>query len=138
MNVRAGSVQNQGIEMALGYDNEWKGFGWNSNLTLTWNKNKVKKLAQGVTNPITGEPIELPFIDKSTLGSSGAPVVRLTEGGTMGDLYVHRDFKRDDNGYIYLDKGVPSMVDTEYRKIGSLMPKVNMGWKNSFSYKVFV
>lgn len=53
----------------------------------------------------------------------------------MGDLYIHRDFKRDNNGYIYLDKGLPSMVETEYRKIGSLLPKLNMGWRNSFSYK---
>ena len=135
VNVQAGSVQNQGIEMALGYDNEWRGFRWASNVTLTWNKNKVKKLAQGVMNPVTGEPIEMPFIDKATLGSAGAPVVRLTEGGSMGDLYIHRDFKRDNNGYIYLDKGLPSMVETDYRKIGSLLPKLNMGWRNSFSYK---
>lgn len=135
VNVQAGSVQNQGVEMALGYNNEWRGFGWSSNFTFTWNKNKVKKLAQGVINPVTGEPIEMPFIDKATLGGAGAPVVRLTEGGTMGDLYIHRDFKRDNNGYIYLDKGVPSMVETEYRKIGSLLPKLNIGWRNSFSYK---
>lgn len=137
INVQAGSVQNQGIEMALGYDNRWGNFNWNSNLTFTYNKNKVKKLADGVTNRITGEPIELKHIDKAILGSSGSPTVRLTEGGTMGDLYINRDFKRDNNGYIYLDAktGLPSMTDVEYRKIGSLLPKVNMGWSNSFSYK---
>ena len=27
------------------------------------------------------------------------------------------------------------MVETEYKKIGSLLPKVNLGWRNSFTYK---
>ncbi len=137
VNVQAGSVQNQGIEMALGYDNKWNDFGWASNLTFTYNKNKINKLADGVTNRITGEPIEMPYIDKAALGGNNSPIVRLTEGGTMGDLYIHRELKRDDNGYIYLDPktNLPSMADTEYKKIGSLLPKVNMGWKNSFIYK---
>lgn len=135
--VQGGSVQNQGVEVALGYDNKWRDFGWASNVTMTYNKNIVKKLANGVTNMITGETIEMPYITKSTLGEAGAPVVRLTEGGTMGDIYINRDFKRDNNGYIYLDPktGHPSIVDTEYRKIGSLLPKVHVGWRNSFSYK---
>lgn len=78
-----------------------------------------------------------PYVDKARLGGSTSPVVRLTEGGSMGDLYINRDFKRDNNGYIYLDAktGLPSMVETEYKKIGSLLPKVNLGWRNSFTYK---
>ena len=137
VNIQAGSVQNQGIEMALGYKNEWRDFGWSSNFTFTYNKNKIKRLADGVTNRITGEPIEMPYVDKARLGGSTSPVVRLTEGGSMGDLYINRDFKRDNNGYIYLDAktGLPSMVETEYKKIGSLLPKVNLGWRNSFTYK---
>lgn len=135
VNVQAGSVQNQGLEMALGYSNEWGDFGWSSNVTFTYNKNKIKSLADGITNQVTGEPIEMPYVDKAILGGTGSPVVRLVAGGSMGDLYIHRDFKRDNNGYIYLDKGLPSMVDTEYRKIGSLLPKCNAGWRNSFSYK---
>lgn len=137
VNIQAGSVQNQGIEMALGYNNEWRDFGWSTNFTFTYNKNKIKRLADGVTNRITGEPIEMPYVDKARLGGSTSPVVRLTEGGSMGDLYINRDFKRDNNGYIYLDAktGLPSMVETEYKKIGSLLPKVNLGWRNSFTYK---
>lgn len=135
VNVQAGNVMNQGVEAALGYENTWKDFGWSSNLTVSYNQNKIMSLANGVTNPVTGEAIEMPFVNKARLGGTGSPVVRLVEGGSMGDLYVHRDFKRDDNGYIYLDNGLPSMVDTEYRKVGSLLPKVNAGWRNSFSYK---
>ena len=137
VNIQAGNVQNKGIEMALGYQNEWAGFSWASNVTFTYNKNKVKKLADGVRNTVTGELIQMPYVDKATLGSTGSPIVRLTEGGTMGDIYVNRDFQRDDNGYVYLNPTtfLPSMVNTEYKKVGSLLPKVNMGWRNSFSYK---
>ena len=77
--------------MALGYKNEWRDFGWSSNFTFTYNKNKIKRLADGVTNRITGEPIEMPYVDKARLGGSTSPVVRLTEGGSMGDLYINRD-----------------------------------------------
>jgi hypothetical protein len=61
----------------------------------------------------------------------------LTEGGTMGDVYVNRDWRRNENGYILLDPKtfIPSMIDAEYEKIGSLLAKSHAGWKNSFSYK---
>lgn len=135
--VQAGNVVNSGIELALGYDNKWRDFSWATNLTFSYNKNEVKKLAQGVVNPITGEEIQMPFVDKARLGDVISPVVRLTEGGTMGDIYVNRDFKRDDNGYIYLNPTtlLPSMENTEYKKVGSLLPKSHIGWKNSFFYK---
>ena len=57
----------------------------------------------------------------------------------MGDIYTNRDFKRDNNGYISQDPktGLPTMIETEHRKIGSVLPKVNMGWRNSFTYKGF-
>ena len=119
--IQAGSVQNQGIEMALGYNNEWKDFGWSSNLTFTYNKNKIKSLANGVQNPYTGELIQMDFVEKARLGSGNAPTLRLVEGGSMGDIYTNRDFKRDNNGYISQDPktGLPTMIETEHRKIGS-------------------
>lgn len=137
VNIQAGSVQNRGIEMSLGYQNTWSDFTWSSNMTFTYNENEVKKLADGVKNTVTGELIQMPYVDKATLGSTGSPIVRLTEGGTMGDIYINRDFQRDGNGYVYLNPTtfLPSMVNTEYKKVGSLLPKVNMGFRNSFSYK---
>jgi TonB-linked SusC/RagA family outer membrane protein len=136
--VQAGDVQNSGVELALGYKNNWSNFGWSSNLTYSYNKNIVKKLADGITNPVTGEIIQMPYLDKVTLGSTGSPIVRLTKGGSMGDIYVNREWKRDDNGYIYLDPKtyLPSMINSnEYKKVGSLLPESQVGWRNSFSYK---
>jgi TonB-linked SusC/RagA family outer membrane protein len=138
--VQAGDIRNAGVELSLRYNRKWGVFGWETNLTYSFNENKVKKLANGVKNTLTGELIEMPFLDKATLGSSGSPIVRLTEGGTMGDIYVNRDWKRDDNGYVYLDPKtfLPSLTNTEYRKIGSLMAKSHAGWRNSFSYNGIV
>ena len=129
--VQAGNIQNSGIEAALGYDNRWGKFGWSSNLTASMNKNKVVSLVDGVTNPVTGELISLPHVDKANLGG---PTVRLVKDGSMGDIYVNRDWKRDRYGMIELVDGVPSMETTEYRKVGSLLPKANLGWRNSLSW----
>lgn len=134
--VQAGNIRNSGIEAALGYDNTWGNFGWSTTLTASHNSNKIINLADGVTNIVTGEPISMPHVDKGYLGGSGSPLVRLVKGGSMGDLYIHRDWKRDDNGYIYLDgNGKPSMTDTDYKKIGSLMPDANLGWRNTFTWQ---
>ncbi|MDR0507463.1 MAG: SusC/RagA family TonB-linked outer membrane protein [Dysgonamonadaceae bacterium] len=135
--VQAGNVQNSGIEMSLGYGRQWGSFGWKSSVTYSSNENIVNKLANDIQNPITGEKISMPYLDKATLGSTGSPIVRLTEGGTMGDIYVNRDWKRDDNGYIYLDPvtSLPSLVDTGYKKAGSLLAKSHAGWQNSITYK---
>lgn len=137
--IQAGNVVNSGIELSLGYDKKWRDFSWSSNYTFSYNKNKVKRLVSGVTI-FNGQTIEMKEIDKATLGSSGSPQVRLTEGGTMGDIYMTSDYKRDNNGYIYLDNAtlLPSMVSLkseDYKKIGTLLAKTHMGWRNSFSYK---
>jgi TonB-linked SusC/RagA family outer membrane protein len=136
--VQAGDVQNAGIELALGYNHTWSGFSWETNFTYSYNENTVKKLASGVKNPVTGGLIEMPYMDKATLGASGSPIVRLTDGGTMGDIYTDCVWKRDENGLIVVDPTtkLPSLIHTgEYSKIGSLLPKSQIGWRNSFSYK---
>ena len=48
------------------------------------NRNKVKRLASGATNPITGEIIDMPELRMAVLGADGyGPRVILREGGTM-------------------------------------------------------
>ena len=66
--VQTGNVQNQGIELALGFTDEWAGFRWASNATFTLNRNKVKRLAGGSTNPVTGELIDMPNMPVGWLG----------------------------------------------------------------------
>jgi TonB-linked SusC/RagA family outer membrane protein len=135
--VQAGDVQNSGIELALGFHEKWGDFTWSSDFTYTYNDNVIKKLADGVINPVDGMPIEMPFLNKSVLGLTGAPFIRLTEGGTMGDIYIDRALKRDVNGYVWLNpvNGLPQMETIDPVKIGSTLAKSTMGWKNTLSWK---
>ena len=135
--VQAGDVQNSGLELAVGYRNTWKNFSWSTNLTYSVNDNKVVRLADGVINPVDGTTIEMPYLDMETLGDTGSPFVRLTNGGSMGDLYVNRALRRDTNGnfYVHPETGKLQAENIEDTKIGSLLAKSNAGWRNTFSWK---
>jgi len=135
--AQTGNVQNQGVELALGYDNTWGDFSWSSGFTFTFNDNKIVELANDVINPITGEPVEINEIQKDWLGAENvAPRVILRKGGSLTDIYVKHFIARDANGYVNVDaNGRISMEETEPVKAGQLAPKANFGWSNTFSYK---
>jgi len=137
--VQTGNVLNKGIELALGFDNSWGDFNWNTNFTYTLNKNIVKRLASGATNPVTGEPIKMDNLKVGWLGKENvAPQVILTEGGTMTDIYTYNHVKTDNNGNPFVDSQTGNMsIETSETptKTGSLAPKYNLGWSNNFSYK---
>ena len=135
--VQAGQVRNSGLEMLLNYHNTWRDFTWNTSVTYTMNRNKIIRLANGVISPVDGQPIDMPYLEKATLGDAGSPQVILYEGGTMGDLYINRELRTDLNGNIYVDPQTNKveLTTTERRKVASLLPKGNIGWSNSFAWK---
>lgn len=136
--VQAGNVQNQGVELGLGFHDEWAGFGWSSNATFTLNRNKVIRLASGSVNPVTGEEIQMENMPVGWLGKENvAPRVILTEGGSMTDIYVYNQLTRDNNGNIKVDQnGNLSMTSSSTpTKVGDLDANFNLGWTNHFTYK---
>lgn len=136
--VQAGNVQNQGLELALGFRDEWAGFGWSSNATFTLNRNKVIRLASGSVNLVTGEEIQMENMPVGWLGKENvAPRVILTEGGSMTDIYVYNQLTRDNNGNIKVDQnGNLSMTSSSTpTKVGDLDADFNLGWTNHFTYK---
>lgn len=135
--AQSGNVQNQGVELTLGYQNRWGDFDWSSNFTYSFNKNKIIELAHGIPDPVTGTPVDVTEIEQDFLGQSNvAPRVILKEGGSMSDVYVNHFLARDLNGNILVDEnGNISMEETEYVKVGQLSPKANLGWSNTFGYK---
>ena len=139
--VQAGNVQNQGIELALGFRDRWGDFGWSSNASFTLNRNKVKSLAHGQINPVTGEKINMPNMPVGWIGQpSVAPQVILTEGGSMTDIYVYQELAKDNNGNIKVNPqtGDISMnTSNTPTKLGNLDPKFNLGWTNNFTFKGF-
>ena len=136
--VQAGNVQNQGVELGLGFHDEWAGFGWSTNATFTLNRNKVIRLASGSVNPVTGEEIQMENMPVGWLGKENvAPRVILTEGGSMTDIYVYNQLTRDNNGNIKVDQnGNLSMTSSSTpTKVGDLDANFNLGWTNHFTYK---
>lgn len=133
--IQSGNVRNEGMEIALGYNNQWRGFSWDSNLTFSWNKNKIVKLTEGSVNPMTGEPITKDNYDMGQLGNLDARV-KLYKGGSIGDVYATHLIKRDGNNNVYVSKeGKIEIESVDEFKLGSILPKSNMGWSNNFSYK---
>ena len=136
--VQAGNVQNQGLELALGFNDKWAGFGWSSNATFTLNRNKVKRLASGSVNPVTGEAIQMDEMNVGWLGKENvAPRVILTEGGSMTDIYVYNQLTKDNNGNIKVDQNGNLGITSSNTpvKVGNLDADFNLGWTNHFTYK---
>ncbi|MGM9738073.1 MAG: SusC/RagA family TonB-linked outer membrane protein [Candidatus Cryptobacteroides sp.] len=135
--AQTGNVQNEGVELGVGYDNKWGNFSWGTNLTFTSNSNKVIDLGDDILNPITGEYNKITEIRKSWLGEANvAPQVIIREGGSLSDVYVNHFIRRDYNGAVSVDNnGNISMEEVAPVKVGSLSSKCNLGWTNNFGYK---
>lgn len=136
--IQAGNVKNSGIELLVGFQKSWNNFDWNSSVTYSFNKNKIITLFG--SELLANNPSLENVVNKATLGSIGSPIVRLTEGGSMGDIYSTSDFKRDNNGYIFLNPTnllptIENLSPDNYRKLGSMLPTSHVGWRNSFGYK---
>lgn len=139
MYIQTGAVRNSGFELALNYKNTWKDFTWDTGVTFSTNKNKILTLADNAMNPITGETFSLSILNMGGLGDAR---FLLMEGGSMGDLYSLRDMKRDANGQIYVDQNGVVATEAiqnpdEYIKLGSVLPKANLAWRNNFLWKNF-
>lgn len=132
MYAQSGNIENRGVELTVGYSNKWHDFGWSSVLTYSANRNEIKELLDNYYDPLTNEYYSMPYIDKGN--------VRLVKGGSMGDIYADKILARDGNGRIEVDKtGKPQLesIADHPIKLGSVLPKGNLGFKNNFSYKGF-
>lgn len=137
--IQSGNVLNAGFEMSLGFDKSWEDFNWSSSYTLSANKNKILSLAENIVNPVTGEALNIPSLNMGGLGNAR---FMLSKGGTLGDLYSRADLAHDDNGAIMIDTEGNMLTEaindmSSYVKLGSVLPKANMAWRNDFSYKNF-
>lgn len=137
--IQSGNVRNRGFELSLGYNNVWSGFSWSTHYTLSANRNKILSLANNVVDPSTGKAISINMLDMKGLGNAH---FILKEGGTLGDLYSVVDLKRDTNGDFYIDENGKIASQTisnsdDFIKLGSVLPKASMAWRNDFQYAGF-
>lgn len=136
--VQTGNIRNRGIEATANYSKTWGDWRLVTGLTYTMNKNKIISLANGATNPETGETIRMDYLSKGTLGIDGGPTMLLYEGGTLGDLYTNLRLRQSNNGYIWRDPSSGNVsIETldEYTYLGTTLPKFNIGWTATVGWK---
>lgn len=133
MYLQTGAVRNTGIELALGYNHTWGRFGWESNFTWSWNKNRIMALAEDAVNPVTGEKLNL---DELRIKGLGKAMYILKKGGTLGDLYTTSSIASNQHGYVEIDnEGKPLMIETDNEiLLGTVFPKYNLAWRNDFTF----
>lgn len=133
MYLQTGAVRNTGVELSLGYNHTWGRFGWDSNFTWSWNKNRIMALAEDAVNPVTGEKLNLNELRIKGLGKA---MYILKKGGTLGDLYTTSSIASNQHGYVEIDnEGKPLMIETDNEiLLGTVFPKYNLAWRNDFTF----
>jgi hypothetical protein len=126
--VNAGEIVNKGYEITINaIPVKSSEFSWNTTFNYSKNNNEIVSL-----HPELG--------DHMNISSSEGYQLIIKEGGSFGDLYVHK-FLRDEQGRMMLDdKGnlrKTPRVDGLLDYIGNSNPDWSLGWNNSFNYKNF-
>lgn len=126
MLMNVGELSNKGIEFsAYATPIQTKDWQWNVRANIAWNKNKVNKLADGLSS-----------LNHLTV-DNGAASLESHVGESMGDWYAY-DIVRDENGNKIVDESGLYKVDyTQRVKVGNAMPKATGGFSTSLSYKNF-
>ncbi|PUB26383.1 TonB-linked SusC/RagA family outer membrane protein [Elizabethkingia sp. YR214] len=135
--VNAGQVDNRGIEASLAWESPIfnRDLRWRSQATFSLNRNKVVSLLKDYYDPYSGSTLTM---DKLNMGGTGSYRTVLTEGGTMGDIYVNT-LKKDFQGNVYVDanSGQIEADPDNFIKAGTSLAKYRLGWRNEFKYKDF-
>ena len=130
-----GEMESKGWEFEIGGDIiQTQDFTWTSNLNLSHNSGKVLS-TWGDGTQITGNTFDEP-------GWPGE-ASQLEDGAEIGAYYIWKFAGFDENGdFLLYNKdgevipaGEKTVNDKQY--IGNYLPKVIMGWNNSFRYKNF-
>ena len=124
MLMNVGELTNRGFELSVyGTPIQNKDWRWDVRANAAWNKNKIKKLADG-----------LDVLSHFT-ADNGAASLESHVGDAMGDWYTYT-WKTDENGnYIIGANGLRITDTSERHKVGNAMPKVTGGFGTSLSYK---
>lgn len=136
--ANAGSVRNQGIEVAVNaVPVRTKDFEWKTVVTVSANKNKLLSLSNDMYESNS-------FIDTGGLGEPiSISTHRMEEGHALGDFYGLKSVGVSENGLFLIEKPDGEVVEfsndqlknDEYRQyLGSGLPKVYLGWTNNLSY----
>ncbi|MCH4148557.1 MAG: SusC/RagA family TonB-linked outer membrane protein [Prevotella sp.] len=133
--VNGGRVDNKGVELSAHYNQPLGPVQWESYLTWTLNRNKVKEVINKVTDPETNEVYTL---DEMNLGGFNGTRNKIVKGGNLTDIYV-RTLSTGEHGEIYVDPQDHSVRvnANDYVLAGHATPNYTLSWGNNFSWKGF-
>lgn len=130
-----GEMESKGWEFEIGGDViRSKDFTWTSNLNLSHNSGKILTL-WGEDTHLSGNTFAYP-------GHPG-DAARIESGSKIGSFHMWKFAGFDEKGdfLLYNKNGevIPAAEKTDNDKqyIGNYLPKVMMGWNNTFTYKNF-
>lgn len=134
LTTNVGKISNKGVELTLNatpiITNK---FTWDTNLNLSHNKNKVERLSN--------ETYAKDYIDRAELnapGQTGAHQQRIQTGKAIGSFYTWKWAGYNENGIsqFYTKDGDVTLTPSDQDRFntGSAQPKLNLGWKNTFTY----
>ena len=130
--LQAGNVENRGVEMALGYSDNFGGLQWNSSLVYSKNINEIKEMVKDYHHPLSPKPINIPEVSKD----NGRVLLKV--GGSINDIYARKVLAKDNQGFVNVSpSGGMSLEAVEPIYLGKTTPDFTMGWNNNFTYKNF-
>ena len=140
--ANVGKMRNKGIELTLTAEIvKTPDFKWQTTITGSHNENKVLSLSNALYQTESA-------LDESWLGEPiSIPTQRLEEGRSVGNFYGLKSVGVSENGYWLIENPQTgeaeefndNMLNNEdYRQyLGNALPKVHLGWNNTFQYKNF-
>ncbi|MDR3143014.1 MAG: TonB-dependent receptor [Tannerellaceae bacterium] len=119
-----GAVRNSGIESGIQSTNiTGKDFKWTTEFNISWNRNKIEKLASDIT-----------------LGASGRNASILREGYSVNSFYLYKQLYVDPEtgNAVYEDVNKDGFITSADRQIvGNALPDYTGGLTNELTYKDF-
>lgn len=123
--VNVGELRNKGFELALNGTPVTGDFRWDTRLNFAINRSRVENLAPGLSKIV--------FYD----AEQSAVQITATAGETLGNIYIYDRLKDENGNYVINDDGLYVIDQSQYVKVGNILPKVVGGFSNTLSYKNF-
>jgi TonB-linked SusC/RagA family outer membrane protein len=119
-----GSVTNRGVELSIHSVNiKSQDFQWTTDFNISWNRNRIDKLASDIT-----------------LGASGRNISILRQGYSINSFYLYKQLAVDPQtgNAVYQDVNKDGQITSADRQIvGSALPDFTGGLNNALTYKNF-
>ncbi|MDF2516484.1 MAG: hypothetical protein K0R59_1780 [Sphingobacterium sp.] len=133
-----GSVSNKGLEFGLKSRNLQGNFSWNTDLNISFNRNKVLTIGEGATSYITGNYIIKVGEPLGTFyGTVTDGILQLGEESSKGVLTGNANPKAGDRVYKDINGDGQFTTANDRTIIGNAQPDFIFGISNTLSYKGF-